>query len=101
LAALAEFDRSANGGNEDGEIDGRDAVFAALRLWQDANHNGKSEAGELVPLSARGLTSFDLKYKESKKTDEHGNEFRYRGKVGHAHDSTITRWAWDVFFLRQ
>jgi hypothetical protein len=101
FAALAEFDKAANGGNDDGEIDSRDSVFQTLRLWRDGNHNGVSEASELSGLPAAGLTAFDLSYKESKRTDAHGNEFRYRAKVRHAHDSVISRWAWDVFFVSQ
>lgn len=99
FAALAEFDTSMNGGNSDGQIDARDVVFASLRLWRDANHNGISEAGELVPLSVPGVTSLDLNYKESKRQDRYGNQFRYRSKVGAAQGSTIARWAWDVFFM--
>ena len=97
--ALAVFDSPENGGNGDGLISSQDAVFASLRLWQDANHNGVSEAGELRTLTQLGLRSIEIDYRESKRRDEHGNWFRYRAKVKDVHGRQAGRWAWDVFLV--
>ena len=91
---------AANGGNGDGKIDQRDAIFSSLRLWRDSNHNGQSEPSELRPL-AGVIRALDLNYKESKRVDEWGNMFRYRAKVYDAQGVHGGRWAWDVFLTVQ
>jgi hypothetical protein len=94
--ALAVYDSVPNGGNGDGRIDLRDAIYPSLRVWQDVNHNGISETTELHTLLELDI-AIDLDYRESKKTDEYGNRFRYRSKVYDNHGNNVGRWAWDVF----
>lgn len=89
--ALAEYDKPANGGNADGLITETDAIFNSLRLWQDSNHNGRSEASELFPLQLANIATLELAYKTSKQTDQYGNRFRYRAKVKDAKGTQVGR----------
>ncbi len=98
--ALAMFDSPAFGGNADGQIDSRDAAFPNLRLWQDRNHNGLSEADELRSFSGSDVAVIQLSYKESRRKDANGNWFRYRAKVMDVNGAQAGRWAWDVFLQK-
>lgn len=46
--------------NGDGKIDAQDADWAKLQVWQDANGDGISQAGELKSISALGITAIGL-----------------------------------------
>jgi hypothetical protein len=90
-----------HGGNGDGIIDQRDAIYSHLLLWIDENHDGISQPNELHTLLELGVFSLGLRYKELRQTDRYGNLFHYRGVVnpdpnGESNDG---RWSYDVFFV--
>lgn len=94
--ALAVFDEAFNGGNEDDHISAEDRIFRHLRVWRDADHDGKSGPQELRPLSAVGLQSIALNYTdEDRYFDVFGNDFHFSA------DATFTTRSipiWVVFF---
>jgi hypothetical protein len=68
----------------DHQIDIADAAFVRLLLWRDANHNGLSEPEELTPLRAAGVRAIGTDYKENRRVDRFGNEFRQNGRIAWA-----------------
>jgi len=99
FAALAVYDLPANGGNGNGIIDSGDAIFASLRLWIDANHDGISQPEELHALPALGVSSISLNYKWDRRTDQYGNVLRYHAQVNPGDPTNTGRMAYDVFFV--
>ena len=55
LAALKSLDANA-----DGLINSADANFSKLLVWQDSNHNGVADAGEMSSLADNGITAINL-----------------------------------------
>jgi hypothetical protein len=92
--ALAQYDDDRNG-----TIDETDAVFAELRLWQDADHDGLSQPWELHALPYLGVAGISLVYVEAREVDQHGNSFRYKAAVYGSPGSSVGMTAWDVWLV--
>jgi hypothetical protein len=97
--ALAQYDLPQFGGNGDGILDSRDAIFLSLRLWIDANHDGISQPGELHTLAEMGVSAISLNFERIDRRDENGNIFLFRTKVTPNQDSDVAHKAYDVFFV--
>lgn len=69
--ALAEFDS-----NHDNVLDEKDEIWSRLKLWQDRNSNGITDAGELTSIADSNLSSINLSYKKINQTDSQGNSHR-------------------------
>ena len=76
FAKLASYDS-----NGDGLVDASDAQFASLLIWQDANSNGKTDAGELIGLAQAGVTSLTVAYTELPFLDANNNLHLERSSV--------------------
>ena len=83
-AKLASFDS-----NRDGLVDARDARFGELNVWQDANGNGLTDAGELRSLSEQGIASLDTNYTVNPEV-QGGNWLLERGMVRFSDGHTAT-----------
>ncbi len=62
LAATSDLDglRLAFDTNHDGVLDAKDAAFSMFGIWQDANGDGTTDAGEFHTLAEDGIASLQL-----------------------------------------
>lgn len=65
--------------NGDNIINHLDEIYSELRVWQDANQNGKVDTGELHRLEELGIAGFDLNYENINETDTSGNSHTQKG----------------------
>ena len=73
-AALAELDS-----NHDNLINQADELFSSLKVWQDINQDGISQANELFTLQALGIQSLNLEHQENSKDLGNGNRLTHIG----------------------
>jgi hypothetical protein len=59
--------------NADGQIDSQDAVYSQLRVWQDTNQDGISQAGEMRTLAQLGIASIGVQGTETNTNLGQGN----------------------------
>jgi hypothetical protein len=103
---LADGQRAGNGfvalaaedTNHDGVVNASDANFGQLQVWVDANHDGKTDAGELKGLVELGITGLNLAPETSDRVDN-GNAVglvsSYTTADGQSHEMA------DVWFSRE
>jgi hypothetical protein len=89
--ALAKFDE-----NRDGVIDAQDPVWAELRLWSDADGDGRTRSGELRSLASMKVAAIRLAYTTGAEVDAFGNQLRQTSSV--VLEGGDTRSITDVWF---
>jgi hypothetical protein len=93
--ALALYDS-----NGDGIIDGRDPAFDRLMLWFDVNRDGRTQVGELVRLSEKGVLSLSLRYRAVERVDDAGSILAYQARAFATRSGgpgVRPLWLYDVF----
>lgn len=78
--ALLQYDLPHLGGNQDGKITKKDAIFNRFLLWVDSNADGVSHRSEVFPISAFEVRRIDAVPKavaENERVDAAGNVIPY------------------------
>ena len=105
--------RDANGNlafdtNGDGKLTAADTSWAEFRVWQDADQDGVTDAGELKTLNEMGFTEIGLTYDDGagyKETDDDAEteiflqkqNVRRLGDVHHEEfESETISWNWTI-----
>lgn len=72
--ALSQYDS-----NSDGKVSSLDAVYSQLRIWQDANQDGISQATELTTLAQQGVAGINLSATQTNTALGEGNTQTWTG----------------------
>lgn len=78
--------------NSDGLINNSDPVWKSLRLWNDKNGDGISEASELVTLEKMKVKSIELKYSTKDPTNFQGRaRAREKAKFSYVKNGKVVK----------
>ena len=96
--ALAPWDT-----NRDGWVSPADAGWSRLRLWTDRDHDGQCSTREVTLPFDEGVLGIDLSYREHRRQDGYGNEFRLRSRalVRNREGQAVFQRIFDVYFTVQ
>ena len=83
--------------NGDGQLTAADAGYASFGVWQDANSNGVTDAGEYRTLSEAGIVSIDLVANDNSYTAANG-QVLVHGESSYAHADGSQNVVGDVSF---
>jgi hypothetical protein len=98
--ALAKFAGLDPAGN--GVITSTNPAYSKLWLWDDQNHDGIAQPGELHKLGSQGVYSLSIQAIRSPYKDVYGNQFEFKSKVnplGQPPTDHVDRTSFDVFFV--
>lgn len=84
FAALKDHDT-----NNDGVIDANDETFSDLKVWQDLNQDGVSQANELFTLEELGIESLNVTYQEKSVDQGNGNTLTHLGSYNKEDGSSV------------
>ncbi|NOT20824.1 MAG: hypothetical protein HOP24_11260 [Sideroxydans sp.] len=85
FAALAQEDS-----NHDGVVNAGDANFTNLKVWQDLNQDGVSQANELKTLAEQGISSLNTRHTVTSQTLANGNQIAGTGTFTKTDGSTAS-----------
>ena len=90
--ALQQYDD-----NLDGRVDASDAVWQTLLLWNDRNHDGVSQLGEVVSIRESEIIGLETSYVAQRRRDRFGNQFRLASRLQRTNRSEAKYF--DIFFV--
>ena len=97
-SAINARSAGATATDSDGPVCHTDAAWSSLLLWEDLNHDGISDPGELVPISRSDILLLGTEYDYTPRLDANGNALRYRSYLRERHRTAPY---YDVFFLSE